>query len=97
MAQHRPAPGREYGSHEPAIVADAGMAHRVHPPVQRVQAAAGETMANGSRSDPDLEQLGARDHAVLAFGQRSDRGVGAALTGFGPHKGVKPVSMSHGA
>jgi hypothetical protein len=97
VAQHCAASRGEYSSHETAIAADPAVADRIHASMQGVQAAAGKTMRDRTGPDPDLEQLGAGDHAVLALGHHRYRGIRATLTGFGPHMGVNPVSMSHGA
>jgi hypothetical protein len=74
VSQHRAAPRGQYGSHQAAIAADTAIAHRIHASMQRVQAGAGETMPDGTGPNPDLEQLGAGDQAVLAMVPRMPPG-----------------------
>jgi hypothetical protein len=84
VAQNRTASRSEYGSYEVTNAAEAAMAHGVHASMQGVRAAAGEMMPDRPGADTDLEQLAARDHAVLALGNRGDRSIRPTLTAFGP-------------
>jgi hypothetical protein len=62
------------------------MTHGMYASMHHVQAAAFETMGDGTRADTELEQLDPGDHAVLALGDCRNCGVHAThrLSESGP-------------
>jgi hypothetical protein len=51
------------------------MSHRVHAAVHVQQAPPGESSFDRAARDAERVELGSRDHAVLAPGQRADRPI----------------------
>jgi hypothetical protein len=68
VAQQRAIAAGEHGGHAAAKIPDARLPGRVHTAVDAVQAAALELALDRADAEPLLEQLRARDHAVLPRG-----------------------------
>jgi hypothetical protein len=75
---------REHRCHPPPVGAEDRMADRVHAGVDPVQSTRLESAVDRVASEPELEQLPARDRAVLLLGQVGKR----LLDESSPHSGV---------
>jgi hypothetical protein len=89
MAQQGPVPSGEDGSHPATLATDPLRPHDIHPTVDLVEVPAPQPLDYRNPSQPDLEQLPARHHAMLASSEPRNRLVFRASGRFDIHGASK--------
>jgi hypothetical protein len=73
-----------------------GIPDRIDPTVDAVQSTAPDPLPHGARKEPELNQLGQRDDAVLPLCQRGDRRIRTASGEFRLYVWRNSPLASHG-
>ena len=79
MAQHRVGTRGEHGGQPASVAVQEAMAHGVHAAVDRMQRATRKAVLNRAASEPEICQLGSRDHPMLRTGKFGDQSVASSV------------------
>jgi hypothetical protein len=95
MTQHGGGPTGEHRGDPPRLRGENTVANCVDAAVDGVQPTPLQAVIDGSRAEPDVEQLRSPDYPVLATRQFGDHSIDATSSQFSPYCGVKCDLVRH--
>jgi hypothetical protein len=95
VGEDRSGPGGQYGGHPPAATRETAVSDRIHAPVDGQEAAALEPVADRPAAEPEILQLPAGDHPVLALRERAEGAVVIDTCSLSPCYGLELQLVRH--